>query len=98
MSGAFVIRNQLGHYWGKPGKWVTGAHSGQVALWGHHDEAVNTLFELGSKNTELRGEVLSVQVESGKPHHLEISEHPLPKMDSAEPGAPLENPEADPID
>ena len=24
MSGAFVIRNQLGHYWGKSGSWVKG--------------------------------------------------------------------------
>ena len=57
MSGAFVIRNQSGHYWGKPGHWVTGSHSGQVALWDFNDEAVNTLFELSSKDIALRGEV-----------------------------------------
>ena len=27
MSGAFVIRNQLGHYWGKSGSWVKGARA-----------------------------------------------------------------------
>jgi len=31
MSGAFVIRNQLGHYWGKSGIWVKGGRAGQVA-------------------------------------------------------------------
>jgi len=63
MSGAFVIRNQLGHYWGKSGGWVKGGRAGQVACWTHRDQAVNTLFELGSKETDL----------------LELSRHPVPK-------------------
>ena len=46
MSGAFVIRNQLGHYWSKPGDWILGDRSAQVAFWEHRDEAVNMLFEL----------------------------------------------------
>ena len=49
MSGAFVIRNQLGHYWGKSSSWVTGERAGQVACWTHRDEAVNTLFEWALK-------------------------------------------------
>jgi hypothetical protein len=44
MSGAFVIRNQKGHYWGKAGHWVIGTHNGQVAIWDFHDAAINTLF------------------------------------------------------
>ena len=98
MNGAFVIRNQSGHYWGKPGHWVTGSHSGQVALWGFNDEAVNTLFELSSKDTTLRGEVVSVQLENGKPKDLEISEHPLPKSDASENNTPLENADDDPTE
>ena len=47
MSGTFVIRNQLGHYWGKSGAWVLGSRAGQVSCWPHRDEAINTLFELG---------------------------------------------------
>lgn len=96
MSGAFVIRNQQGHYWGKPGQWVTGTQSGQVALWEYHDEAINTLFEVGSKDTELRGEVISVQTTNGKPQNLEISEYPLPKSDASDKETPLENPDEDP--
>ena len=52
MSGAFVIRNQLGHYWGKSGGWVKGGRAGQVACWTHRDQAVNTLFELGSNHSD----------------------------------------------
>ena len=57
MSGAFVIRNQLGHYWGKSGGWVKGGRAGQVACWTHRDQAVNTLFELGSKETDLGSKI-----------------------------------------
>ena len=95
MSGAFVIRNQLGHYWGKSGSWVKGRHPGQVACWTHRDEAVNTLFELGSQDTNLRGEVMLSETEDLLPKNLEISQHPVPKPDK---GDALENDEEDPID
>ena len=95
MSGAFVIRNQLGHYWGKSGSWVKGGRAAQVALWTHRDEAVNTLFELGSQDTHLRGEVMLTETEDELPKNLEISEHPVPKPDK---GDNLENDEDDPID
>lgn len=95
MSGAFVIRNQLGHYWGKSGSWVKGGRAGQVACWPHRDEAVNTLFELGSKDTNLRGEVLLTETEDQLPKNLEISQHPVPKPDK---GDALEKGEEDPID
>ena len=95
MSGAFVIRNQLGHYWGKSGSWVKGGRAGQVACWPHRDEAVNTLFELGSKDTNLRGEVLLTETEDQLPKNLEISQHPVPKPDE---GDALEKGEEDPID
>jgi hypothetical protein len=95
MSGAFVIRNQLGHYWGKSGSWVTGGRAGQVACWTHKDEAVNTLFELGSQDTDLRGEVTLTETEDELPKNLEISELPVPKPDEVD---NLENDADDLID
>ncbi len=95
MSGAFVIRNQLGHYWGKSGSWVKGERAGQVACWIYEDEAVNTLFELGSQDTDLRGEVLLTETEDQLPKNLKISELPVPKPDK---GDNLENDEDDPTD
>ena len=95
MSGAFVIRNQLGHYWGKSGSWVKGERAGQVACWIYEDEAVNTLFELGSQDTDLRGEVMLTETEDQIPKNLKISELPVPKSDK---GDNLENDEDDPID
>ena len=78
MSATFVIRNQLGHYWGGSGAGVPGARASLVACWAHRDEAVNTLFELGSKDTDLRGEVFEAESESAQPKNLVVSEHPVP--------------------
>ena len=95
MSGAFVIRNQLGHYWGKSGSWIKGERAGQVACWAYRDEAVNTLFELGSQDTDLRGEVLLTETEDQLPKNLKISELPVPKPGK---GDNLEHDGDDPID
>lgn len=59
-SNVFVVRNQLGHYWGKKKHWVDGTAPRKVLHSSHEDEAINTLFELSSKDIELRGEVLAV--------------------------------------
>ena len=95
MSGVFIIRNQLGHYWGKSGSWVKGDRVGQVACWTHKDEVVNTLFEIGSGDTELRGEIMLAETNNEQPTNLEISEHPLPKADREE---GVENNAEDPTD
>ena len=95
MIGVFIIRNQLGHYWGKSGSWVKGDRVGQVACWTHKDEAVNTLFEIGSGDTELRGEIMLAETNNEQPTNLEISEHPLPKADREE---GVENNAEDPTD
>ncbi|MDG2460056.1 MAG: hypothetical protein P8M73_04160 [Luminiphilus sp.] len=81
MNDNFVIRNQLGHYWSKSGSWISGARIGQIACWDHHDEAVNTLFELSSKDMDLRGEVIAAKTDGAQLQNLEISERPVPKID-----------------
>ena len=78
MTDAYVIRNQLGHYWGKSKAWVDGSQPRLVLRSQHRDEAVNTLFELSSKDFELRGDVITVELtERGEPV-IEPSQNPLP--------------------
>lgn len=78
MTEVFVIRNQLGHYWGKGKAWVDGSQPRHVQRCRHRDEAVNTLFELSSKDVELRGEVIAAELsERGEPL-VEPSQIPLP--------------------
>ena len=99
MSATFVIRNQLGHYWGRSGAWVSGSRASVVACWAYRDEAVNTLFELGSKDTDLRGEVFEAESEGAQPKNLVVSEHPVqaaPAENTDDNDAALETIAADP--
>jgi hypothetical protein len=110
MSDVYVIRNQLGHYWGKRKAWVDGSEPRVVMRLRHEDEAVNTLVELSARDIELRGEVLSAELsERGEPV-IEASAIPVPltaeelaALEAAEqagsgseaaPPAPVEEPEA----
>jgi hypothetical protein len=78
MTNVFVIRNQLGHYWGKSKAWLDGSDPRALLRTKHEDEAVNTLFELSAKDIELRGEVLPAELnERGNPV-VEPSQNPLP--------------------
>jgi hypothetical protein len=86
MTEVFVIRNQFGHFWGKGKAWVNGSQPRLVLRTPHRDEAVNTLFELSSKDFELRGEVLAAELgERGEPV-IEPSRHPLPEGTAPAPG------------
>jgi hypothetical protein len=77
MTDVFVVRNQHGHYWGKAKIWVDGSSPKTVMRAKHEDEAINTLFELSSKDIELRGEVLAAELsERGEPV-IEPSQIPL---------------------
>ncbi|KZX59437.1 hypothetical protein A3709_14165 [Halioglobus sp. HI00S01] len=81
MSDVYVIRNQHGHYWGKSKEWVSGSEAKAVMRVKHEDEAINTLFELSSKDTELRGEVVATALsEKGEPV-VEPSQVPLPNLE-----------------
>ena len=77
MTDVFVIRNQLGHYWGKSKAWVDGSEARAVMRARHEDEAINTLVELNARDFELRGEVVAVPLnERGQPD-IEPSQIPL---------------------
>jgi hypothetical protein len=94
VTDVFVVRNQHGHYWRKAKTWVDGHIPRAVMRTQHRDEAINTLFELSSRDIELRGEVIAAQLnEKGDPV-IEPSATPLPQ-DSALGGEVLE---AEPMD
>ena len=95
MTDVFVIRNQLGHYWGKSKSWVDGSQPKLVLRTRHRDEATNALFELSSRDIDLRGEVLAAELsERGEPV-IEPSQIPLPidpaSADAADPEANQED-------
>ena len=79
MSDVYVIRNQLGHYWGKSKEWVDGTDARAVMRAKHEDEAINTLFELSSKDVELRGEVVEAALNAKGNPMVDPSDHLLTK-------------------
>jgi hypothetical protein len=89
MSEVYVVRNQLGHYWGKGKIWADGTEPKAVMQLKHEDEAINTLFELSSKDIDLRGELLKVALTDKGGPDIEPSEHLIPKKpkDPKEPKA-----------
>jgi hypothetical protein len=80
MNDVFVIQNQLGHFWGKKKLWVDGSDGRLVLRVKHRDEAVNTLFELSSKDIELRGEICAANVSDRGEPILEVSDIALPQI------------------
>lgn len=88
MSEVFVIRNQLGHYWGKGKAWVDGRDPRGVQRSKHRDEATNLLFELSAREIELRGEVIAAELSSRGEPVLTVSEvPPAPEPEQKEAGA-----------
>jgi hypothetical protein len=81
MTDVFVIRDQNGHYWGKSKQWVDGSEARTVFRTRHNDEAINLLFELSSKNIELRGEVVGATLNQRGDPQVQVSDIPLPGVD-----------------
>jgi hypothetical protein len=59
-AALYVIRHQDGRWWSKGREWVERAEFRRVARYRYRDEAVNTLAELSTRDSELRGTVLAV--------------------------------------
>jgi hypothetical protein len=81
MNEAFVIRNQLGHYWGKKKCWVDGRRAKIVMLCKHEDEGLNLLVELSSRDIDLRGEVVAVATSEKGVALVTPSEYLLPDQE-----------------
>ena len=84
MSEIFIIRNQLGHFWGKSKTWVDGSDARAVVRVKNRDEASNTLFELSSKDFELRGDILEAEANTKGDPMVQVSDIPLPEVPAAE--------------
>ena len=78
MSTVFIVSNHHGHYWGRGKRWVDGQDSSRVLALTHRDEAVNSVFELSSKDVLLRCDILTLNLVDGKLPKLEVSSIPLP--------------------
>ncbi|HET8710830.1 MAG TPA: hypothetical protein VFM32_05625 [Spongiibacteraceae bacterium] len=68
MASVFVIKNQYNHYLNKQLEWVDGSDTHALYRTPHKDEAINTVFEVSSRDIYLRAEALACECdEKGSP-------------------------------
>ncbi|MFT3930336.1 MAG: hypothetical protein QM709_08580 [Spongiibacteraceae bacterium] len=68
MASVFVIKNQLGLFLNKQQEWVDGSDNHTLYRTAHKDEAINTVFEVSSRDIYLRAEALACEAdEKGNP-------------------------------
>jgi hypothetical protein len=60
----FVLKNQQGLYLSKQQEWVDGAENQSIYRTRHRDEALNTVFEVSSRDIYLRAETVICSVDA----------------------------------
>lgn len=73
----FVIRNQLEQYLNKQSQWMSGKDPQSLYRSDFHDEALNTLIEVNSKDITLRGTILEVELTDKKKPVVEVSKQAI---------------------
>ncbi len=63
MSSVFVVKNHLDLYLSKQQEWVDGSDRHSLFRTAHKDEAINTVFEVSSRDIYLRAEALACEVD-----------------------------------
>jgi hypothetical protein len=64
MTSVFVVKNQLGQYLNKQQEWVDGSDSHTLLRTPHKDEAINTVFEVSSRDIYLRAEAIACELDA----------------------------------
>lgn len=77
MNTVFAIKNQHGLYLNKHQEWVDSRDSQSLYRTAHKDEAINTVFEMSSRDIHMRAEVIACAVdEKGNPLAEAIAAEP----------------------
>jgi hypothetical protein len=64
MTSVFVVKNQLGLFLNKQQEWVDGSDNQTLYRTPHKDEAINTVFEVSSRDIYLRAESLACECDA----------------------------------
>ena len=73
MKPVFVIKNQFDQYLDKHSGWQSGKDAQALFRSAHHDEALNTLLELNSKDISLRADIIEVEQNEKKRPIVDVS-------------------------
>lgn len=78
MQQVFVVTNQLGQFANKHKEWVDGSETKTLFRSLHKDEAINLVFELSSKDINLRAEAISVEQDNNKQPIVPVNSDLIP--------------------
>lgn len=68
MNTVFAIKNQHGLFLNKQQEWVDGRDSQSLFRTAHKDEAINSVFEMSSRDIHIRAEAIACTTdEKGNP-------------------------------
>jgi hypothetical protein len=81
MSTVYVVKNQHGFFASKQKEWVDGREPKLLFRSAHKDEAINMIFELSSKDIEVRAETLTVELATNKHPVVEVTVPLVIKVD-----------------
>lgn len=84
MTSVFIVKNQLGHYLSKQQEWVDGADSQVLYRTLHKDEAINTVFEVSSRDIYLRAEAVACELDQRGQPLVEPAPTPIEQTCSAD--------------
>lgn len=87
MSKVFVVVNQKGLFANKHKEWTDGREPKLLFRSPHKDEAINLVFELSSKDIDLRAEAIEVDLNEKKQPVVEVTAE-LPVNDESIEDAP----------
>lgn len=77
MASVFVVKNQSGFYLSKQQEWVDGSDSPVLYRTPHRDEAINTVFEVSSRDIYLRAEALACECDEKGHPRVDVAAAPL---------------------
>jgi hypothetical protein len=86
MNTVFAIKNQHGLYLSKQQEWVTGSDNQNLFRTAHKDEAINTVFELSSRDIYVRAEAIACEADAKGNPTVEVSaiEAPATSIEATE--------------
>lgn len=78
MTCVFVVKNHLGLYLSKQQEWVDGSDSHALYRTAHKDEAINTVFEVSSRDMYLRAEAMACECDDKGNPVVTVAASPAP--------------------
>ena len=76
MSDMYVVKNQHGLFASKHKEWLDGREPKLLFRCQHKDEAINMVFELSSKDINIRAEAIIVETDANKHPVVEVTAPP----------------------